>query len=292
LRRSLPRLEQIESFIEAANAPSFRVAAERCALSAAALSRRVQAFSDHFGQQLFERTAAGARLTEAGRQCLAELEPAYLELRQASLRVGQRGKGTVNLSMSHSLAVCWLIPRLPDFRAQHPEIDLTLKIDRGATALQRGDADIGICFSDIEMKGMIFQKLLPVHTAPVATPAFAKSFNSLKGQPLLSVTMPADIWPWWAEASGQAEPDGPITRFEFTHAMYEAAAQGIGIAMGSSPTIWPFLESGRLIRLDFPVVDFHGFYSVVTTPARAGNRNVAATWRWLEKQAAMTPALH
>jgi DNA-binding transcriptional LysR family regulator len=291
LRRSLPRLEQIEAFIEAANAPSFRVAAERCSLSAAALSRRIQAFSHHFGQQLFERTASGARLTEAGQQCLAELEPAYLELRHAAARIGERERSAVSLSMSHSLAVSWMIPRLGDFREKHPGIELNLKIDRTAGTLRRGDADIGVCFSDIEMNGLVHDKLLPVYAAPVASPGLAQTVTALAGQPLLSVTLPADIWFWWAEAAGQAEPDGPITRFEYTHAMYEAAAQGLGVAMGSSPTIWPFIESGRLTRLDYPVVGFHGFYSVAAKQSRRRQPAVAATWRWLEQQAVMTPRL-
>lgn len=285
-------MEQIEAFIEAANAPSFRVAAERCALSAAALSRRIQAFSDHFGQQMFERTASGARLTVAGQQCLAELEPAYLELRRSAMRIGEREQSVITLSMSHSLAVGWLIPRLPDFKSRHPEIELVLRIDRTAATLRRGDADLAVCFSDIDTTGLTHEKLLPVHAAPVATPEMAASIRALDTEQLLSVTLPADIWIWWAEAAGQAHPTGPITRFEFTHAMYEAAAQGIGVAMGSSPTIWPYLESGRLQRLDYPVVGFHGYYSVAATPARKRRRAVAATWNWLEAQAAETLPLH
>ena len=92
MRRRLPPLEQIEAFIEAAEAPSFRVAAERCALSPAAFSRRIQAFSACLGVALFERTPSGARLTAAGRRCLADLKPAYLELRRPPLSPSGRTK--------------------------------------------------------------------------------------------------------------------------------------------------------------------------------------------------------
>jgi DNA-binding transcriptional LysR family regulator len=87
MRRRLPPLEQIEAFIEAARARTFREAANRCALSPAAFSRRIQGFSDFIGLKLFERRPGGVRLTEAGRACLAELEPAYMELRRAAAQV-------------------------------------------------------------------------------------------------------------------------------------------------------------------------------------------------------------
>jgi DNA-binding transcriptional LysR family regulator len=87
MRRRLPPLEQIEAFIEAGRARTFREAADRCALSPAAFSRRIQGFSDFIGLKLFERQPGGVRLTEAGRSCLAELEPAYMELRRAAAHV-------------------------------------------------------------------------------------------------------------------------------------------------------------------------------------------------------------
>src|SRR5215469_18054206 len=93
MRRRMPPLEQIEAFVEAARGPTFRAAAERCALSPAAFSRRIQAFASHLGVVLFERHGAQLRLTEAGRQCLAELEPAYRELRRAAAAVGSEDNG-------------------------------------------------------------------------------------------------------------------------------------------------------------------------------------------------------
>jgi LysR family transcriptional regulator, glycine cleavage system transcriptional activator len=45
MTRRTPKMEAIEAFIEAARAPNFRTAAERCALSPAAFSRRIQAAS-------------------------------------------------------------------------------------------------------------------------------------------------------------------------------------------------------------------------------------------------------
>jgi DNA-binding transcriptional LysR family regulator len=291
----LPRLEQIEAFIEAARAPSFRVAAERCALSPAAFSRRIQAFSDHVGARLFDRTAGGARLSEAGKRCLDELETPYLELRRAAHAIGDSALRPLSLSLSHSLAVGWLIPRLDQFRTAHPDIELKLKTDRGATAVRRGEADLAICFSDIDLTGLAHAPLLGVAATPVASPELAERIegSGLADQRLLSVTSPVDLWQWWSSATG-SPATGPVSHFELIHAMYEAASQGLGIAIGSSPTVWPFLQSGRLRQLGMPVARFtDGFrgYRIAAAQDRKRRKPVAALWNWLETQAAATPSL-
>ena len=293
MRRSLPRLEQIESFIEAAQAPSFRVAADRCALSPAAFSRRIQALSEHVGVQLFERTAGGARLTEAGQRCFDELSPGYLELRRGAEAIGQREVDTVAISLSHSLAVGWLIPRLESFRAQHPDVEVVIRTDRSADAVRRGEADLGLCFSDIDLAGLDKRPLLDVCATPVASPALAAQLadRPIETQRLLALTRPTDLWGWWADITGREATRGPVTRFELIHATYESASEGLGVAMGASPTVWPYLTSGKLQRIGLPVARFPGSYRLAVAPRHKRRRPVAAMWRWLEAEAAATPQL-
>lgn len=294
MRRRLPPLEQIEAFIEAAEAPTFRVAAERCALSPAAFSRRIQGFASYTGTMLFERAPGGVRLTEAGRRCLAELKPAYLELRRAAGGVIERPEEAhaVTLSLSHSLAVGWLIPRLDAFRAAHPQIELRLRTERGAADMRRGEADLGICYADIDLTGLVSRPLLDVVVAPVASPAVANAFHAgsgvLANQRLLSAAYPADLWGWWARETGVSGPLPPVSACDLLHAMYEMAAQGFGIALAASPTVWPHLDSGRLVRLDLPHASAPGGYHLAAPADRRKRRAVSAVWAWLEAQAART----
>jgi DNA-binding transcriptional LysR family regulator len=291
MRRRLPPLEQIEAFVEAARGPNFRSAAERCALSPAAFSRRIQAFSSALGVQLFERRAGGAHLTEAGMACLEELEPAYMELRRAAAAVARAGddRQEVRLSLSHSLAVGWLIPRLDEFRAAHPNIDISLKTQRGASDVRRGEADLGLCFSDVDVSGLVLGPSVPVMAGPVASPEVAEGFaasGGLMGHRLLAVTQPADMWAWWAKEGGlESAALTPSARFDMLHAMYETAAEGLGVALGASPTVSPFLKSRRLVRLPLPLVKWPGGYRLVTAPERRRRPAVATVWRWLERQA-------
>lgn len=292
MRRRLPPLDNIEAFVVAASSPSFRVAAESLALSPAAFSRRIQALSDHVGVKLFERCGSGARLTEAGQRCLAEIEPAYLELLRATAAIGQAGdQAEVRISLSHSMAVGWLIPRLNRFQAAHPNIELSFKTHRGATYLRRGDVDLAICYSDIDLKGLEAQPLFGVSCTPVASPAVAQAYREeprpLDRYRLLSVDSPPGLWAWWAQATGMSLETGSIHRFDTNHAMYESASQSVGIAIGSSATVWPHLDSGRLERLGLPVARRQDAYWLAASPGRR-KAAVDKVRRWLKAEAAQT----
>ncbi len=298
MRRRLPPLEQIEAFVEAARGPSFRAAAERCALSPAAFSRRLQAFSHHLGVELFERRGNVLRLSKAGRACLAAIEPAFRELRAAALSMteahGERAR--VTLTLSHSLAVGWLIPRLHRFGVLGTKIELVLKTRRDAMGLRCGDADLALCFSDIDLSGLVSEMLLEVTAAPVAAPAVAKDFDErridLAHSQLLSVNSPPDAWQKWSRAVGRRETLVPGTCFDILQAVYESASQGAGIALGTSPTVWPYLEAGRLKRLPLPAARLDGLgYRLAARPERRCRRAVGTVWRWLAAEARRTPDL-
>jgi DNA-binding transcriptional LysR family regulator len=287
-------LDNIEAFVVAAASPSFSAAAESLALSPAAFSRRIQALSDHVGVKLFERCASGVRLTEAGKSCLAEVEPAYRELLRATTAIGQReqGRTEVRLSLSHSMAVGWLIPRMTRFQERHPGIELTFKTHRGAACLRRGEVDLAICFNDIDLKGLDAEPLLGISCAPVAAPAIAARHRSAEqGREryrLLSVETAPGLWSWWSQETGVDLGVETSHRFDTLHAMYESACQGAGVAMGSSANIQPHLDTGRLEGLGLPVVRLADAYWLAAHAGRTRAGAVDKVRRWLRAEAAET----
>lgn len=277
----------IEAFVEAAHAPSFRTAAARCSISPAAFSRRIQAFTVFVGHDVFERHAGGIRLTEAGRDCLARLEPTLISMKQAALDIGAATiSGRVTVSLSHSLAVGWLIPRLNRFRELCPDIDVGIQMVRTSEAIRQGEADCGICATDIDVVGLHAEHLFDVRVAPVACRDIAKQFKndpaSLSQHPLLGMRRHPDLWPWWIKESG-AEIGLLSTRpnFDIIHATYEAAAEGLGIAVGMDVTIGPHFTSGRLVDLGLPWLPYPAGYRLVTTSSRMRSQPVKRFWSWL-----------
>lgn len=289
-----PPLEVIEAFIEAAHSPSFKVAAARCAISPAAFSRRLQALSESLGVVLFDRTRDGPKLTEAGERCLRQLEPAYLELLRATeAACGTREPSDVRLSLSHSLAVGWLIPRLGNLPESAPGVVLSLETVSDDSALRRGTVDLALCFSNSDLTGLASRPLIEVAAGPVASPDLARRFREapdLAAFARLTVSEPPGLWEWWS-AHAHPTPLKATTQFDIMQAAYEAAAQGMGIALGGLPTVQPYLDDGRLVSIGLPWIRYPGHYCLAATNAGRRRRAVAAVWRWLEMQGRQTPPL-
>jgi DNA-binding transcriptional LysR family regulator len=201
----------------------------------------------------------------------------------------------VKLSLSHSLAVGWLIPRLGRFRADHPDIELSFKTQRTAFYLRRGEVDLAICYSDIDMSGFESEPLLTVSCTPVASPRLAKAYREnggpLERHRLLAAISPVgNVWPWWSKLTGFEMDSDTCLEFDTLHAMYEAASQDMGIGMATSATIQPHLESGRLELLGLPVSrgSSGGNYNLMANAPRKRERSVATAWRWLKAEAVRT----
>jgi DNA-binding transcriptional LysR family regulator len=286
-------MEVIEAFIEAAGAPNFRIAAERCSLSPAAFSRRIQAFTQFVGREVFERHSGRTRLTEAGQECFAVLEPRYRGMKRAALEIGAANSSPrVAISLSHSLAVGWLIPRLDRFRARCADVDVTIMTVRTAEAIRLGDADLGLCAMDVDVSGLHVEHLLDVRVTPVACPRIAREFRAGNGDlakhSLLGMTRPPDVWSWWSgEVGGNGgAPLQANASFDVLHAAYEAAAAGLGIAPGVDVAVQPHLDSGRLVDLGMPWARYPGGYRLVTTSNRMRAPAVRAVWSWLMEETA------
>lgn len=295
MSRRIPRLEVIEAFVQAARAPSFRIAAERCALSPAAFSRRMQAFTAFVGEDVFERHPGGMRLTDVGRECLATLEPTYRAMLDAARALEAKAEArTITVSLSHSLAVGWLMPRIERFHDAHPRIEVAMLTTRTAEAVRAGTADLGLCATDVDTAGLHVEHLLDVSVTPMASPEIAAAFRAGQGRladhRLLTFTQHPDLWAWWARQAGLDDHGLPRARiFDMAQALYEAAAAGWGLAPGIDVIAKSYLDSGRLVELGLPTVHYPGGYRLVARPSRMRASQAEPFRAWLRAEAGREP---
>lgn len=287
MRRRLPPMDNVEAFVVAASSPNFKAAADSMALSEAAFSRRIQSLSDHVGLKLFERRGSVTRLTEAGRRCLSELEPAYIELIRATSAVEQLAlqQSRVRLSLSPSMAIGWFVPRLSHFQQAYPHIELSFRSHRDTACLRRGEVDLAVCHVDVDLKGLDAQPLLGVSQTPVASPVIAQTFRNggrdLESFNLVSVDNSPGRWSVWAQAAGFRLNLDKLLTFDNVFASYEFASQDMGIAMGASATIGPHLESGRLESLGLPAIWQDDIYWLAINRGVKRHSPVDVVRRWL-----------
>lgn len=123
----LPPLNYIRSFEAAARHLSFTRAAEELGMTQAAVSGHVRALEQFIGRPLFYRAPRSLALTEVASAYLPSLQRA---LQQIDVATGQvqtvRHRKEVTIACPASLATNWLPNRLKAFRAENPEVEVTI----------------------------------------------------------------------------------------------------------------------------------------------------------------------
>jgi LysR family transcriptional regulator, glycine cleavage system transcriptional activator len=294
MARDIPPWPALEAFVCAARSGSFKEAAQALNLSAPAFSRRIQTLERHLGMRLFDRDAQRAVLTPAGRHYFHLVEPGFESLRLATAAmVPDARTRPLRLRISHSLATIWLAPRLAGFCADHPGIDLQLKSAGTPDDLEAGLIDIGVFFSRTPLDGFVAEKLFALEAFVVASPALIETpladFGDLAAHPLLDLTDPGEIWPEWLRMAGY---DGELPRrkflFDSIEVMYQAAAAGVGLALGMRPIVDPFLAAGRL-RIALTLTQtVPGAYYVAATKRTLRHAAARQLWRWIGAQGMAT----
>jgi DNA-binding transcriptional LysR family regulator len=191
-----------------------------------------------------------------------------------------------------------VIPRLPAFRARHPDVEVYVSADDRLIDLGRGDVDVAVRYladaSAPESGARLFgERMLPVAAPqllrrrgmPVAKPA------DLARHVLLHLDDPEGRMPWldwsvWLAANGQPglRPAGSL-RFKLYDQVIQATVGGQGIALGRVPLIAEYLRDGRLVT-PFPkrYDSARGYYAVVA-PHAVDRPDVTAFVEWLRDEA-------
>lgn len=288
----LPPLRGIEAFVAAAHALSFTQAAAQLNLSVSAVSRRVAALEEALGVALFHRFNRTLRLTTAGKRYLAALEPALDRLEAACETVRPRStRHLLKLDVLQSFAVLWLLPRLDRFHAAHPQIELRLSTTGGKPELGRVDGAIRI--AQAPLSGAAGDRLFGLRCTPVATPALVKAKPGLRKpddiahHPLLGLVRPRGFWEAWLKAAQVAPFKAKgMARFDSLHLLYEAAANGMGVALAFDRLVQPYLRDKRLVAPFELTVPLDYSYWLLYRPGAATRKPLAAFRRWLKAEIA------
>jgi LysR family transcriptional regulator, glycine cleavage system transcriptional activator len=235
-----PPMSALAGFEAAARHGSLTRAADELSVTQGAVSRQVQLLEEHCGVRLFERTRQGLQLTEAGEAYVGEVRPLLrrLELATDHLRTHHGRAAVLNLSVPPTFGSYWLVPRLPEFIAMHPEVTLNLatQIGPGADLRSRG-IDAAIVYGAKPPDGCVGRPVLSLTLYPYAAPSLLKA-NAGKGATrvvsmalLQSTTLPT-AWSDWmqtADVDGRACRYGP--RYELMSLGLAAAIGGVGVAL-------------------------------------------------------------
>ena len=250
----LPPLKAIQAFEQAARFGNVARAAEQLNLTPSAVSHQIANLEALIGRPLFLRTAKGVTLTAAGDQYLREVSGILQSLATATERAGSAvGFDCLRLHASPSFGLLWLLPRLEQFRASHPDIQINLSCSYEALHFGRHQIDVDIRhgypnWPSLEVRTLRHERATVLASPallahqPIAQPA------DLLGQNLILSESALVQWPQWFAQQGVSLPQAPFAlSFDRSYMSLEAASHGYGFILESSLLAQDYVVRGQLV---------------------------------------------
>lgn len=246
-------LGALEGFVAAARSGNLSRAAAGMNLTVSALSHQMRGLEERLGLVLLRRGARGVALTDDGERLLSAVEGPLRAIEQALRRCGARSEDTLTVSLMPSMASSWLVPRLPDFVARHPQVQVNLQSTTDLVDFARDDVDVALRFGGGHWAGVHAEHLFDEWITPVASPALARKLGKARLADLASCPLlgdPGNRWPAWFEASGVGKPPARyVANFSDSETLHRAAVEGLGVALGRMTLARPLIQAGHLKAL-------------------------------------------
>jgi len=270
---------------------NFGEAAEALHVTPAAVSQQIKSLEDYLQTPLLRRngrnvqlTPEGARLLPGIRRGLDELEAALQSLRQ------ERHTGTINVSTLASFLQKWLMPRLGDLRARHPEIELRIHSSPELVDFARTDFHAAIRFGAGGYEGLHSQKLLDESLVAVAAPALLAKYGPLPnagGLAKLPLLHGTEIdWVNWCAGDTSSLQALPGAYIDDSASLLTAVAEGLGFGILRWTLAASELQAGRLALASDTVLPHQFAYYFVCPQSYIALPKVAGLRDWLLQQAA------
>jgi LysR family glycine cleavage system transcriptional activator len=290
--RSLPPLSALRAFEAAARHLSFKAAAAELSLTPTAISHQVRALEQILGRPLFRRRPRPLILTEAGTTLFPVVRNGLDAFAEAMTAVRDGiARQRLRVTTTNAFAARWLVPRLPQWRAAHPEIVLEVI---GTDAV---DADVAIRYALAAPAGLTTTELLRDRFWPMANPKLLADGNPISRPSDLAkypfihalwsdTNKHAPTWQRWltmarridAAISADMAANG-LTFSEELHAI-DAVIAGQGIGLFSNVLVASELASGALVKLLDLSLPGLGFY-LAYTPYHPRQTLIAAFTEWI-----------
>lgn len=284
LRSHLP-LNALRAFEASARHLSFTRAAIELCVTQAAVSHQVKSLETQLNVTLFKRLPRGLMLTSEGETLLPVVRDSFDRIAQTlSQFEGGHYREVLTVGAVGTFAVGWLLPRLPEFQARYPFIDLRLSTHNNRVDVAAEGLDYAIRFGAGAWHGTDACELLAAPLTVLCVPPLAEQLHA--PQDLLKHTLlrsyRTDEWNLWFQAAG-LPADTLVPRsivFDSSLAMMEAALQGIGVALAPAMMFSRQLESD-VIRQPFNVGISTGSYWLTRLQSRAETPAMLAFKRWM-----------
>lgn len=284
--RNFPALSQLRAFSAFAEASSLEKAGAKIGVTHAAISQQIRALESFLAVPLVDRGGRRLVLTPEGQVLAEALAAGFGQMAAALAQItGADQSAPLRITTTPTFAAGWLMPRLSDFRARHPTIDLAIDPVSENREIGR-EADIGLRYGNGHWPGLearlVLRSSIVVVAAPSLVPDDAPTdLDHLAGLSWLQELGTSEVTAFM-EAQGISRREGAAILSLPGNLMLDAARDGQGVAVIARAFVERDLQAGRL-RLLMEDEEREGYFLVHRPgPLRAAQKAFA---QWVMRQA-------
>jgi DNA-binding transcriptional LysR family regulator len=275
-------------FVAVAEERSYRKAAARLGVSAAAVSKAVQALEADFGISLLDRTNRVVALTRQGELFFERCRSAVASVqgaREAVLATKREPSGQLVLSAPF-VAVPLLVPALALLRSRFAGLTFSVKVSDQLSRLAEESVDVAVRVGVLQESSLVARRLRTTRLLTVASPGYlARRGTPAKVEQLASHDCLVLLgpnhkpWAWWFTTGTLPVPATLL--LDHGPTLVEAALSGIGIGQAFDFMVSDHLRAGRLVELFAPIAANGPDVHAVCAPGRRATPNVRAAFNAL-----------
>ncbi|MFA0011833.1 LysR family transcriptional regulator [Vibrio lentus] len=247
-------LKAFHVFHVAAHSTSYSDAAEKLNITHGAVSKQIKVLENYLSQTLFYKQGRNVCLTKEGELLKGYTEQAFQALDTGVKKLNQLNNHALEVSCEPTLTMRWLMPRLGEFYAESG-IDVRLSTAGGAVNLDATGLDMAIRRDDFKLTESYKQiPLVEEWVGPVCSPDYWQQVKDYLGDvKLLHSSTRPNAWSHWASITEGTNNSGVLSQaasnqtFAHFYFCFQAAVDGLGVALGSYPLVADDLERGNLI---------------------------------------------
>ena len=266
----IPPLHLLVAFEAAARHASFARAAEELSVTPSAVSHRIKNLEELWGEELFVRASSSLRLTASGARNLRSVQAALKSLNGLARPEFNSTRVRLRVAIPPTFGRQHLVPRLPEFVALYPHIDIELHLAIPFLDVKAEESDVEIRFGTGHYPEFKTTLLLNEPVFPACGRDYYEAVNGRRiTQPsdlhnLVLLRSPLEPWKPWFERAGldwQEPQAGP--QFNDVGLMLEAVTSNQGVALVRQRMARQWLSLGQMVRLlDVESVSPHAYYIV------------------------------
>ncbi|PME37566.1 LysR family transcriptional regulator [Vibrio sp. 10N.286.55.E10] len=293
--KKLVPLKSVYAFIAVAETGSMTDAARVLYVSHSAVSQSIKSLEQLVNKPLFQRVGRRVVLNAAGKRYYRKVAPALEQVIEATEELARTPNDhRITLNMVNSLAMHWWIPRVPDFQAFSPSLDIRISTLTGPFDLEQEGVDIALVHGKPnEWDQYYSEKLGDDDLVLVCSPTLLKNQSELSVQQLVKQNPTIGVfnlrrqhdWQVWCDNYQIPLPTfhSNLT-FDVSIQAVQAAIRSLGVLVTHRLFVKDDISHGMLVELGDPVANPHQDFYFVCPKNKLKQESVLKLRTWLRHE--------